>query len=358
MTTSSSDFTGLTSRQTYSLGSLIARGGEGAVYTLSSHPGRCAKIYSRGVDVIRAEKLQALIKLNRHQLQTASAWPDEMIVDRAKKPVGFAMPAISGGKPLHLYITPSDRQKHAPNATYSKLVAVSANLARAVTTFHQAGVVLADINFSNFLVLPDATVRIIDCDSVQIGSKAKFRSGVAMEEFVPPELQGKRMVHVQRTIDHDNYGLAVLIFLLLAMGRHPCSGNGGTPIGEAIAARMHPFSSKHSKTCPFCVLGIEPLEIMSSEMRALFKKAFEGGGLLSAPRPSALDWTKAIEEFRSSMVTCSANSTHGYSRTAKDCPWCRIEAQGKPPLFAPTPRARLQPPSQLKKTFLASLFGA
>lgn len=339
-------YRGIATGTQYELGELIARGGEGSVYRLSSHPSKVAKIYTRQMDQVRLEKLGALIKINNQQLQASSAWPQEVISDGAKRPVGFVMPAVSGGKPLHLFITPSDRLQHAEWLSYADLVAITGNLARAVATFHHFKIVLADINFANFLVLTDGTVRIIDCDSVQIGSKAKFRSAVAMEEFVPPELQGKRMADVQRTMDHDNYGLAVLIFLLLVMGRHPCSGNGATPIGVAIANRMHPFGSKHSKTCPFCILGINALEIVSPEIRALFKRAFDGGGLFSPDRPSAVSWERALAAFRKEMIVCQANPAHAHAPSTTDCPWCRIETAGRPSLFTPTPRSMLPRPPQ------------
>lgn len=351
-------YRGIKSGNTYVLGGLIARGGEGAVYEIASHPGKVAKIYANAVEPVRLEKLGALIKLDNAQLQASSAWPQEVIADANRKPVGFVMPAVTGGKPLHLIITPCDRLQHGARLSYSDLFAIAGNLARAVATFHHFGLVLADINFSNFLVLNDGTVRIIDCDSVQIGTKKKFRSAVAMEEFIPPELQGKPIADVTRTADHDNFGLAVLIFLLLVMGRHPCSGNGGTPMGVAIARRMHPFGSRHSKTCPFCVLGIVPKEIMSEEMRHLFKEAFDGGGFFDwAGRPTAIAWERAIAATRKQLLVCKANPEHAYTAVAEDCPWCRLEKAGRPALFTPTPASRLAPPPR-KKHLLASLLGA
>ena len=296
-----------------------------------------------------------MIRLNRPQLVTISAWPQEVLLDVGRKPVGFVMPAVRGGKPLHMFISPSDRQRHAPAATYATLIAVACNLARAVMTFHQAGVVIADINFSNFLVLPNGTVRVIDCDSVQIGNKPKFRSAVAMAEFVPPELQGTRVADNARTPDHDNFGLSVLIFLLLLQGRHPFSGNGGLSLGEAIHQRLHPFGHGRGRTCPFCVLDIKEADILTADVIALFKASFSGGRWLSGNRPSAVQWMTALDGLAQSLVICGANPAHAYTKTASACPWCRIEAQGKPALFAPTPKSRLvQPP---KKGIIASLFG-
>lgn len=348
---------GSKSRMTFVLGSAFARGGEGVVCDVQGNSSKVAKIYSMPMDAVRSEKLSALVKIASPQLLSVSAWPEETLLDGKGVPVGFIMPAVRNGRPLHLYITPSDRQRYAPGATYGALITVAGNLARAVTSFHHAGVVLSDINFSNFLVLPDGTVRVIDCDSVQISSKAKFRATVAMEEFIPPELQGKRVADHARTPDHDNFGLSVLIFLLLVQGRHPFSGNGAMALGEAIRQRLHPFRKSSHANCPFCVLGIQPLEIMSPALREHFLGSFNGGGMLSANRPTAAHWMAALEAFNRSLVACKANPAHGYSTTAASCPWCRIEAAGKPALFAPTPRSRLPTPTK-KKNLLGALFGS
>jgi len=346
---------GLKSRTSYVLGNPIARGGEGTVYEVHGNPAKVIKIYSRLMDKVREEKLAELMKVYRPTLAAVSAWPEEVVAD-GSKPVGFVMPAVRGGRPLHCYITPSDRHRYAPGATYGALVAVAANLARAVMNFHQAGVVLSDINFSNFLVLPNGTVRIIDCDSVQIGSKAKFRATVAMEEFIPPELQGTRVAENARTPDHDNFGLSVLIFLLLIQGRHPFSGSGGMPMGEAIWQRLHPFYKTHpDRTCPFCAMGLKAAEVLSADLIALFTASFNGGGTFSKYRPTAAQWVSALDAFAKSMIVCKANPAHGYTQANKACPWCRLETEGKPALFAPTPRSKLPPPP--KKGLLASLFG-
>lgn len=347
---------GSKSRTPFVLGSAFARGGEGVVHDVQGNPNKVAKIYSKPMDAVRSEKLAALVQIASPQLLSVSAWPEEALLDAKGMAVGFIMPAVRNGRPLHLYITPSDRHRYAPGATYGSLLVVAGNLARAVMSFHHVGVVLSDINFSNFLVLPNGTVRVIDCDSVQISSKAKFRATVAMEEFIPPELQGKRVADHARTTDHDNFGLSVLIFLLLVQGRHPFSGNGGMPMGEAIGKRLHPFRSSNHATCPFCVLGIQPSEIMSAQLRDHFKNSFSGGGMFASHRPTATQWMTALEDFGRAMVTCKANPAHGYSTAAANRPWCRIEAAGKPALFAATQRSRLPTPPK-KRSLLGALLG-
>jgi DNA-binding helix-hairpin-helix protein with protein kinase domain len=58
---------------------------------------------------------------------------------------------------------------------------------------------------------------------------------------------------VTRTPNHDNFGLAVLIFQLLCMGRHPFAGRflgtGDPPsIPEAIARSRYAYSRDRQRT--------------------------------------------------------------------------------------------------------------
>ena len=75
------------------------------------------------------------------------------------------------------------------------------------------------------LVFKDATVRLIDCDSFQVQDKSRLLPcGVGVPEFIPPELQGKDAGSVTRDVEHDRFGLAMLTFFLLMMGRNPYAG--------------------------------------------------------------------------------------------------------------------------------------
>jgi len=52
----------------------------------------------------------------------------------------------------------------------------------------------------------------------------QFLCEVRISTHLPPELQGRPLHGIVRTVDHDSFGLAVIIFQLLFMGRHPFSG--------------------------------------------------------------------------------------------------------------------------------------
>ena len=67
-----------------------------------------------------------------------------------------------------------------------------------------------------------------------------------------PELQGGRLDRTDRTANHDAFGLAVMAFQLLFMGRHPFVGGflGGSdmPMERAIEEFRFAYSSDRNRT--------------------------------------------------------------------------------------------------------------
>ena len=112
-------------------------------------------------------------------------------------------------------------------------------MARAFATVHAEGAVIADVNHGGILVGADARVRLIDCDFFQIIAGGRcFPCDGGVPIFTPPELQDRNLTGVIRSENHDNFGLAVMIFLVSFMGRHPFAGRylgeGDMPIERAI----------------------------------------------------------------------------------------------------------------------------
>jgi DNA-binding helix-hairpin-helix protein with protein kinase domain len=75
---------------------------------------------------------------------------------------------------------------------------------------------------------------------------------VGTPHFTPPELQAKRLRDEPRTPEQDRFGMAVLMFHLLFVGRHPFAGRFyGThelTIERAIAERRFAFSANRTET--------------------------------------------------------------------------------------------------------------
>ena len=137
-------------------------------------------------------------------------------------------------------------------ADFRFLVRTALNLANSVAAVHSSGCVIGDINHSGILISEEALATLIDADSFQFNFGGNlYRCIVGTEDFTPPELQGKRPGQIELTANHDLFGLAVIVFMLLFMGRHPFIGdylgNGSLPYDKAIGEH-HLFSSDRRRT--------------------------------------------------------------------------------------------------------------
>ncbi|MBI4492661.1 MAG: hypothetical protein HY690_07710 [Chloroflexi bacterium] len=127
---------------------------------------------------------------------------------------------------LSLY-NPRDRQLTWPQFTWEYLLRAGRNLASIVAALHSRGYVVGDLNESNVVVTESALVTLVDCDTMQVVDPASgtvYRCSVGKAEYTPPELQGVDFATVDRNPYHDNFALAVLIFILLMEGVHPFAG--------------------------------------------------------------------------------------------------------------------------------------
>ena len=222
------------------VGKLIGQGGEGAVYEVVAAANSVAKIYHNAISPNRARKIQVMASLYSEVIARVAAWPTSLLTTKAgRQPIGLLMPRSVGRKDIHKLYSPKSRRSDFVRVDLRFLIRVAANTARAFGAVHQLGCVIGDVNHGSVLVGQDATVQLIDCDSFQVRSGGDvFGCEVGVETFTPPELQGINLNGVVRTQNHDAFGLAILTFLLLFMGRHPFAGrylgSGDMPIAQAI----------------------------------------------------------------------------------------------------------------------------
>jgi DNA-binding helix-hairpin-helix protein with protein kinase domain len=213
------------SNQEIKLGRQLGAGGEGAVYEVVGRSSDVAKLYHHAPSSERAEKLRYMASRVSGELTKVSAWPITTLHDRVGGPVrGFVMPRVAG-KEIHVLYGVSHRRKEFPKADWRFLLHTATNCAAVFDTVHRAGYVIADVNQKNVVASDTATVGLLDCDSFQMTINGKlFGCEVGVAEYTPPELQGKGFRGVIRTQNHDLFGLAIHIFHLLFMGRHPFMG--------------------------------------------------------------------------------------------------------------------------------------
>jgi DNA-binding helix-hairpin-helix protein with protein kinase domain len=323
----------------------IGRGGEGEVLAVADDPGRAVKLYLQP-DAAHETKVRAIVAARLAERCASVAFPLQLVQHADGRFAGFTMRRVSDSQPVFELFATGSRRERFPLADWAFLVRTATNVARVVAQVHAGGAVIGDINSSGLLVSQQAMVTLIDADSFQV---AGHRCRVGMPEYTPPELQGVRFGEIDRTVDHDAFGLAVMIFQLLALGRHPHAGvrsGRAIPIETAITQGRFAYSlirEVGSRPPPGALmLGDLPLGT-----RTLLERAF---ALRLGPRPTAAEWVRELALLEAELVRCVRKPHHVVPTLAAPCPWCRIEKSLGQPIFpvttsslqrAPLPRTDL-----------------
>lgn len=328
--------TGMLSGESYRLGPEVGSGGEGVVHAIVQRPELLAKLYRCAPTQVTVEKLRALARAGTPGLLAVAALPTECLKSPSGATVGFVMPRIADARGIHELYSPRARVRHFPSADFRFLIHAAANIARLVAAIHGTGFIIGDVNHGNILVRNDGTVAAIDCDSFQIGDGSRFPCGVGVELFTAPELLGQPFGSVRRTPNHDAFGLAVLIFHLLFMGRHPFAGRylckGEMPIEKAIAESRFAYSGDTRRTRMAPPPLTLPLAGTGPATAELFERAFHPNSRTGG-RPTPDDWLRVLDALKNSLSVCSSVPWHQYSSNLTVCPWCAVEHASGAKLF-------------------------
>ncbi len=368
----------VTNRITLSQSDVLGSGGEGAVYSVRSHPDLVAKIYhsNRRTDEV-INKLEVMINYPPRTEDDLTghlfvAWPRHLLYDTASEVIGFLMPKVEKTSSLFEYYNPSLRRRTAPHINYANLCSVAKSLATALDRLHGSGYVVGDINESNAYITENEHATLIDADSFQITDYQTtpptiYRSLVGKSEYTPPELQGISFAQVDRNIHHDRFALAVVIYQLLMEGTHPFrgiyTGAGEKPQVETCISQGY-FLHSESRSVPLRpVPSAVDWNTLHEDIRGLFRKCFDDGHYDPQTRPAPRDWIDALDEAIRTLKQCPLNASHWeFDKQASalgnaSCTWCErhtnigIESFPNhpgaqpfiPPQTQPQPR---QPPQQ------------
>ena len=313
------------------LGPPLGGGGEADVYEVSGDPGLVAKIFKQP-DAEREAKLHIMVAdppmdPMQGQGHHSFTWPIDLLYSPDKGQFhGYLMPRIKGASPIFDLYNPQTRRSKYPLFSWRYLLRTARNLASTVAAIHKRGYVIGDINESNVYVTDTALVTLIDTDSFQVTdvkSGKVFRCPVGKPEFTPPELQEVHSFRdIDRAYEHDLFGMAVLIFLLLMEGTYPFAGTGDpSNLGERILKGYFPYDSKRSKSYSPPTLA-PPFNILYPELQKLFIRCFVDGHGNPKARPTAREWDHALEEAEQVLTKCRRNKQHLYSGHLSACPWC------------------------------------
>jgi len=341
--------------RSHTLGRRIGKGGEGEVFAIDNQPESAVKIYKEDLRANREPKVRAMVVDALAGSTKLVAFPAAIATDARGGFIGFLMRLVSGYRPVHELYSPKSRKLHYPKADYRFLIRAALNIANAVVKVHQSGCVIGDFNHSGVLVSQDATVSLIDADSFQYSRQGTlFRCVVGVPDFTPPELHGADLSRIPRTQAHDNFGLAVAVFHLLAMGKHPYAGRfmgGDISMSEAIAQNRFAFSDLRAietRTTP--PPGAVRLKDFPPQIARAFEAAF---GLDASARPGPTGWATLLKELEGALSHCMRIRTHYYPSAAGACLWCRVAGQSGvdmfPDLLGPAPQVAAGGPFDLER---------
>ncbi len=328
-------------------GNEIASGGEGTVYEVAGDSATVLKLYRQTLTPEHSEKLIEIVRYSSRELEKVAAWPRSTVHDGLGGPVvGITAPRVFEACEIHNLYSPAARRSRFPEATWRFLVHVAGNCARALATLHGRGVVVGDLNQKNILVRKDGVVRFLDCDSFQIRSGQRlFGCPVGVPEFTPPELHGQKLSAIERTPNHDAFGLAVLIFHLLFMGRHPFagrfSGHGEMPLERAIREFRFAYSPNAAQLQMAPPPNVPTLMVVSPEIGRLLSRAFSRNSSSASGRPTASEWAIALDQFGKQLTTCAVEPGHAFLKGSGGCPWCDLLQTGGGDFFVSATVRRL-----------------
>ena len=340
-----------------SLKEWLGGGNDGDVYRLKGDPSRAVKIYKYGERQAREEKIRAAVAANLGQKPSLVAFPLQVATSNSGEFLGFSMPLMSDRREIQQLYNPKSRLHHYPDIDYRFVVRVAQNVARAVGAVQSLGgnasqkvsCVIGNLNHSGLLVAKDATVALINADRFQYTINGKiYPNAAGVPEYTPPELLSNCFEDVLKTCMHTNFGLAVVIFHLLFMGRHPYAGRYAGPIvslSEAIARNRFAYSaSKQYATKTMPPNGALTLDCFPDAISHKFENAF---GLKPEMRPSAEDWISVLSSFENALNRCTKVPTHYYPDKSKECIWCNLRKNGSIDMF---PGHSVERPSPAVKT--------
>lgn len=276
----------------------LARGGEGTVHPLRARPEVVVKLYHPHVLAQCAElgtKIATMRVMSEFVRDEGFAWPRVDVFDAQRRWLGYGMRRVAGLSFQNL-CQPALVRERLPHWDRRHLVRVARDFIEKLDALHKRGIIVGDINPGNFLVDPDTcAVRFIDCDSYQVRNGQLFLCRVAIPDFMAPEIVDS-FGSTERTVEHELFSVAVMLFKLLMFGLHPYSHrNGSDPISN-LRKGMSPLGRGAQ-----CLFPVGPWYTIWShlpyKLKSLFIRTFRDGYREPAQRASLGEWRAELGSY-------------------------------------------------------------
>lgn len=277
------------------LGEKLGSGGEGTAFQTDA--GLVCKVYQHG-----RFKLSTIAKIelmtSREVRHRAICWPVSLAYNSRGEVVGYLMPEAKGEELMRTVFIPPLLREKFPHWTRRDLAKLTSTILDAVAHLHSLNVLLGDINARNILVQDESTVCFVDCDSYQVEG---FPCPVGMPPYLSPELYGKELRSTLRTLEHEHFAIATLVFMLLLPGKPPYSHQGGEDPSKNAQKKHFPYplGDRRGSGVPS-----GPWRFMWSHlpryMKEAFHKVFSSEAKLSE-RLSITEWQEIMQRYENDL---------------------------------------------------------
>ena len=272
----------------FTLTKRLSGGAEGMVF-LTDNPKYVAKIYHKGVITpLRWAKLKKLTELGI--TSRGFCTPQHLLYFRGV-PIGYTMFIGKGTTLSNVFDGPDAMIEQYPDWTRLDVCETLLSLIGKYLYLQMHDIVAGDIQLKNALIASSTEQYLIDMDSVQIGN---LPCPVGTEDFTDPRLWGMDFSGFIRTLQDEDYSIAMLVFTILFCGLHPyATRNGAETLREEILNHNFPYTLDNSNTEHIPLGGYDHIwEYLPENLRVMLYNTFHEGKIYEA-----VCWRAAVQEY-------------------------------------------------------------
>lgn len=281
----------------------LGYGGEATVYTMKGKPDVLCKIFHPNkITPTIQNKVKAMINskvFKTLQKNQNYSLPLIEVFDEKNKWIGYAKRKAEGVN-LALLANLVFIKKFFPKIQKVDVIATLIKFLKDIKRLHDNDILIGDYNLSNFLANSKTyDISFIDTDSWQFSYRQKnFRCTVGTADMTPPEQQYKDFNSFNRTIQSELFSIAVLLFKVLMLGRHPYDCIGGDTVVKNIEKGYFYYDLK---TKPNSKIPKGPWfdlwQELDEEIKMLFIKTFGYKGEKNQ-RATIEEWIEALSNYK------------------------------------------------------------